>query len=293
MSKIFNTNISFDLFDYIRTIHNVDVAAAICQAVAWRIDTLLQSNARMLFKGVREDQFKKGVDGLAELSMALNEQAFAEHAFEEAGSSTLGPVTAIKELILHREGAHALCANLTALTFDWQGAPRHYDIPNLDDVFFKKVELKVKGQTKRRIAMSVERRAKVYALSQEDTQQLVDKRIQREEDRLNDISETVQDQAAAVHEMFRLAVTAPVQTEVGEQFHTMDITLQRTLIEAARMAADRYEEQATSNNRLSDSDFDSICIAVMSVSRDLQGVLNSSRFRAVEAQARAVENATG
>lgn len=288
MSKTFNTNISFDLFDYIRTIHNVDVAASICQAVAWRIDTLLQSNARQLFKNVREDQFKKGVDGYAELSMALNEQAFAEHAFEASGSSTLGPVTAIKELIIHREGAHALCANLTAMTFDWQGQPRHYEIPDLDDVFFKKVELKVKGQTKRRIAMSVERRAKAYALSTEDTQSLVSKRIQREEDRLNDISEVVQDQAAAVHEMFRLAVTAPEQTEVGKQFHTMDITLQRTLLEAARMAADRFEEQATSNNRLSDSDFDNICITVMTVNRDLKSVLESPRFRNVEMQEQAV-----
>lgn len=293
MSKTFNTHTTFDLFDYIRTIHNVDVAAAICQAVAWRIDTLMQSNARTLFRTVREDQFKKGVDGLAELSMALNEQAFAERAFQETGSSTLGPVTAIKELIHHREGAHALCANLTAMTFDWQGQPRHYEIPDLDDIFFKKVELKVKGQTKRRIAMSVERRAKVYALSQEDTQSLVNKRIQREEDRLNDISETVSDQAAAVYEMYRLAVVAPEQTEVGTQFHTMDISLQRTLIEAARMAADRYEEQATSNNRLSDSDFDSICIAVMAVNKDLKSVLDSSRFRVAEAQARAVENATG
>lgn len=288
MSKTFNSNISFDLFDYIRSIHNVDVAAAVCQAVAWRIDTLLQSNARALFKAVREDQFKKGVDGYAELNMALNEQAFAEHAFEETGSSTLGPVTAIKELVIHREGAHALCANLTAMTFDWQGQPRHYDIPDLDDVFFKKVELKVKGQTKRRIAMSVERRAKVYALSQEDTQSLVNKRIQREEDRLNDISEVVQDQAAAVHEMFRLAVLAPEQTEVGKQFHTMDITLQRTLIEAARTAADRFEEQATSNNRLSDSDFDNICISVMTINRDLKSVLDSPRFRNVEMQEQAV-----
>jgi len=293
MSNVINTNTTFDLFEYIRTIHNVDVAAAICQAVAWRIDTLLQSNARQLFKNVREDLFKKGVDGLAELSMALNEQAFAEHAFEQTGSNTLGPVTAIKELVIHREGAHALTANLTAMTFDWQGQPRHYEIPDLDDVFFKKVELKVKGQTKRRIAMSVERRAKAYALSTEDTQSLVDKRIQREEDRLNDISETVQDQAAAVHEMFRLAVVAPEQTKVGKEFHTMDISLQRTLIDAARMAADRYEEQATSDNRLSDNEFDSICIAVMAVNKDLKRVLDSSRFRTAETQERAIEAAVG
>ena len=96
MSKITTSTATFCLFDFIRDVPNCDVAAQIAQSTAWRIDTLIQGAARQLFKAVREDQYRKGVDGLAELSMALREQAFAEHAFEEAGNAVTGPVATIK-----------------------------------------------------------------------------------------------------------------------------------------------------------------------------------------------------
>ena len=67
MSKTVNTtHASFNLIDFIDDITNFDVAAKMAQAVAWRIDTLIQSNARQLFKNVRQEQLKKGVDGIAE-----------------------------------------------------------------------------------------------------------------------------------------------------------------------------------------------------------------------------------
>ena len=113
MSKITTSTATFCLFDFIRDVPNCDVAAQIAQSTAWRIDTLIQGAARQLFKAVREDQYKKGVDGLAEISMALKEQAFAEHAFAEAGSATTGAVATSKELLVHREAAYTLAGDLT------------------------------------------------------------------------------------------------------------------------------------------------------------------------------------
>ena len=291
MSKITTSTATFCLFDFIREIPNCDVAAHVAQSTAWRIDTLIQGAARQLFKSVREDQFRKGVDGLAELTMALKEQAFAEHAFEEAGSATTGPVATIKELMVHREAAHNLAAELTGLCLDWQGRPKTYVVPDLDDVFFNEVNLRVKPQTKRRIAMSVERRAKAYDLTAEETQQQIAKRVAREEDKLHDVSQTLQDQAGAVYEMFRQACSVSLDAEVGHEFHTMDLANQRTLIESAITAADRAEEYAASSNNLTDAEFDDICMCVLQATKQLKLVLNSTRFKsAAQREAAAAVN---
>lgn len=278
MSKITTSTATFCLFDFIREIPNSDVAAQIAQSVAWRVDTLIQGTARQLFKAVRQDQFDKGVDGLAELTMALREQAFAEHAFEEAGNVVTGPVATIKELMVHREAAHNLAADLTALTLDWQDRPKTYVVPDLDDVFFNEVALRVKPQTKRRIAMSVERRAKAYDLTEDETKEQVARRVQREEDKLKDVGLTLQDQAPAVYEMFRQACAVHLDAEVGREFHTMDVANQKLLIESAITAADRTEEYAASA-RITDAEFDDICMCVLQTTKQLKLVLNSSRFK--------------
>lgn len=291
MSKITTSTATFCVLDFIRDTPNPDVAAHIAQSVAWRIDALIQGAARQLFKSVREDQFKKGVDGLAELTMALREQAFAEQAFEEAGSATTGPVATIKELMVHREAAHNLAAELTALTTDYQGRPKTYVVPDLDEVFFNEVALKVRPQTKRRIAMSVERRAKAYDLTADETQAQITKRVQREEDKLHDVSQTLQDQSGAVYEMFRQARAVQLQAEVGQSFHTMEIANQRILIEAAITAADRAEEYAASSSNITDAEFDDVCMCVLNVTKQLKLVLNSTRFKsAAQREAAAAVN---
>lgn len=279
MSQVTTSTATFCIFDFIREVPNVDVAAQIAQSVAWRVDTLIQGAARQLFKSVREDQFKKGVDGLAEISMALKEQSFAEHAFEEAGPATTGAVATIKELMLWREAAHNQAAELTSLCIDYQGRPKTYVVPDLDDVFFNEVSLKVKPQTKRRIAMSVERRAKAYDLTEEETKAQVARRIAREEDKLSDVSATLQDQAGAVHEMFRQACAVHLDADVGREFHTMDLVNQRTLIESAMVAADRAEEYAASSSNITDAEFDDVCMCVLQATKQLKLVLNSSRFK--------------
>lgn len=279
MSKTVNTtHASFNLIDFIDDITNFDVAAKMAQAVAWRIDTLIQTNARQLFKNVRTELLKTGVDGIAELNMALKEQAFAEHAFNESGSAVTGPVTLIKELMLHRDAAHEQAERLTALTLNWQGEPGVYETPDIDELFERKVELKVNRDTKRRIAISVDRRAKAYGLSDDQVQLQVTRRIARAEDKQQSKSETLQEQSGAVHEMFRLACMSEVHGELGDQFHTMDINTQRVLIESAINAAERAEDDATDNNRLSDAEFDDICMCVMKVSGELNKVIKSSRF---------------
>lgn len=275
---------TFDLFDYIRDTVNAEVAAQMAQSVAWRIDVLIQGAARQLFKAVREHQYTNGVDGLAELTLALQEQAFAEQAFAETGSTTDGPVTIIKELMMWRAAAHNLASSLTSLTTDFAGRPKHYEIPDLDGVFFQEVNLKVKPQTKRRMTMSIERRAKAYDLTPEEKQAQLAKRILREEGKLKDVGTTLQEQAGAVYEMFRQACAATLDADIGQCFHTMAMSSQRVLIESAMTAADRAEDYATSSSSLSDAEFDDVCMTVLCVNKELKAVLTSPRFRNDAAQ---------
>ena len=282
---------TFDLFDYVRGTTNVDVAAQMAQSIAWRLDVMIQGAARQLFKTVREHQYASGVDGLSELTMALQEQAFAEQAFAETGSSTDGPVTIIKELMLWREAAHNLAHELTSFTVDFAGQPKHYEVPDLDGVFFQEVNLKVKPQTKRRMTMSIDRRAKAYDLTPEEKQAQLAKRILREEGKLKDVGTTLQEQAGAVYEMFRQACAATLDADVGQCFHTMATSSQRVLIESAMLAADRAEDYATSSSSLSDAEFDDVCMTVLCVNKELKAVLTSPRFRnAAQQEAAAAVN---
>lgn len=294
MSKTFNTtHTTFNLQDFIADIANADIAAPLAQSYAWRIDTLIQGHARQLFKNVRQDQFTKNVDGIAELSMALAQQAFAEDAFKETGSTTIGPVTAIKELMLQRDGAHALAEKLTQLTSDWQGNTRSYVAPDLDDMFFQEVNLKIKPMTKRRIAASVKHAGAEYDMTKEEIDAQIARRIAREEGKLADISTTVQNQAGGVHAMFTLACRSDVSGEVGTHFHSMDIATQRVLITSVMEAAARAESDATSNSNITDAEFDNVCFTVMAINKDLKAVLASPKFKAQAQQQQATEHNVG
>lgn len=281
MSKTFTVNTThsaFDLFEYIESTPNVSIAAGMAQSVAWRIDSLIQNFSRQIFKSVRQDLLTKGVDGVAELSMALREQAFAEEAFHQSGSTVQGPVQNIKELMVHRESAHELAAKLVGMTTKWDGTLNRYEIPDIDVVFTEPVQMKVSRDQRRRITMSVERRASAYGLDEAQRGMLVDRRLTRAKDQQDSIAETLTEQQGAVHEMFRLAVTTNLDLDIADSFHTMDISVQRSLIESAMNAAQRAEDDATNSRSITDAEFDDVCIGVMKVEKDLKGVLASPRF---------------
>ena len=54
MSKVHSIVNNFDLHDYTSTIHEVYVASQVAQSTAWRIDTMIVSAARQLFKNIRQ-----------------------------------------------------------------------------------------------------------------------------------------------------------------------------------------------------------------------------------------------
>jgi hypothetical protein len=279
----------FNIFDFIKTVKNLDVASQIAQSVAFRIDINIQSAARALFKFVRDDQHEKlktqHIDNLAELTASLGEAAFAERSFHDAGMDRAGPVELIKDLMAIRQEAHDIAADLTALCLDWQGNPRQYAIPDLDDRFYEPVKLRVGEVEKRRAEQGAARRAQAYGLSNEESKALLDKKMARKESGLRDTEQVLTNQAHIVHTFFNLACSTDIDgfspiTDV----HNLDLGQQRQLIDSAIKAAERAEEFAERDRNLSDTEYDDRCITVMRVVKDLGDVLKSPRFRVAQFQ---------
>lgn len=276
----------FDLIDYIRNIQNFEVASQMAQSLAFRVDINIQSAARQLFKLLRDDQAEKlaaggsSNDSLADLTAALGEQAFAERCFHEIGSSAVGPVETIRDLMSMRDDIHEMAAELTSYCLDWQGNARQYEIPDLDARFYERPKLKIKETEARRAAKSVTRRAEAYGLSKEDAEAMLVKKMARKNDKLREVEETLANQGHVVHVMFTLAMSCKLDCTPADSFYTLAIDQQRQLIDACMKAADRAEEYAERNDRMPESDYDDICACVMKVNRDLSNVLRSPRFAA-------------
>ena len=288
----------FDLIEFIRGVKNLEVSSQMAQSLAFRVDVNVQSAARQLFKIVRakmhEKQLEKNIDNLADLTAALGEQAFAERCFHEIGSDVTGPVETIRDLMAIRDDVHEMAAELTSYCLDWQGNPRQYEIPDLDERFYEKPKLKVGELEKRRAESSTRRRAEAYGLSAEESERLLAKKMARKENNLREVEDTLTNQAHVVHTIFNVAMSTRIEGFTpADSFYKLDLVQQRQMIEACIKAAERTEDYAERDRSMSESMFDDISITVMRVVRDLNGVLQSPRFSAHAAAQEAIAQNVG
>ena len=273
-------NAYFDLADYIQSLTSVDVAAQMAQSVAFAVDVAINNAARQLMKNLRANHVDHGIDTLAEMTLALEDSAFAEEIMRQAGNDSLGPVSTILQLNVIREQWHMIASELTAMTYDWQGVPRVYEIKPIEEVLLREVKLQVKPLTAQRLRIQVERRA--GDANKEDIESVYAKRLAREEQRAKDTARALTEQQGAIVTLYQLAVEIGGELpQLGDntgagssaEFHLMDASLRRQLIEAAMRGADRAEEYATSSRSITDSEFDQISFAVIKVERELKAIL--------------------
>lgn len=283
MSKTFNTtlvagtNQYFDLHDYVHDIPEAYVAAQVAQSTAWRIDTLLVSNARQVFKNVREELFNTGLDKMAELTMSLQDSDFSAQSFADAGLPVEGPIETIRTLAMQRDQWHNLAQALTSMVSDYAGQPRRYDIPELETVFRAEPNLRMNQTTTRRIAISSKRMAEAYGLGEEGAKTFEQRRIQREEDNLKSIANTLMEQAGGVWFMYRNVLTSATE-EAPTEFYKLPLSVQRTLLANAQSAAQRADDFACKERGMSDMEYDRILACVLKVDADLRKVISGDRF---------------
>lgn len=285
-------NAYFDLADYIQSLTSVDVAAQMAQSVAFAVDVAINNAARQLMKNLRANHVDHGIDTLAEMTLALEDSAFAEEIMRQAGNDSLGPVSTILQLNVIREQWHMIASELTAMTYDWQGVPRVYEIKPIEEVLLREVKLQVKPLTAQRLRIQVERRAD--GASKEDIESVYAKRLAREEQRAKDTARALTEQQGAIVTLYHLAshiggelpnIHKNSDVDASSEFHLLDATLRRQLIEAALRGADRAEEYATSSRSITDSEFDQISFAVIKVERELKAILTGPSYAVQRAMA--------
>lgn len=285
----------FDLFAFIKAIPSPEVAAQAAQSTAWRMDTMVINACRQLFKTVRQEQYDQGVDGLAELTAALNEQAFAETSFHEIGSHVTGPVTTIKELMYQREAWQNLAGELTRLTVDYKGVPRSYTEKSVEDQIFTPGAIKVNADTKRKLAINAKRFAEAYD-HPELADELYKRKLERSEAQAASIGETIKSQAQGVAHMFALAQHHDMempQCDTDANFYSLTLDTQRVLVDNCIRAIERAADQACDDRNMKDSDYDILCLSAIKAVKELKSVQKSPRFVADAAQHTAAEKNLG
>lgn len=277
------TSAFFDLNLYVRNVKCVDVAAQMAQGITFRIDLAITSATRQLMKNLRTNYVDHGIDSISEMTASLSEMSFAEEIFSQAGKQELGPVQTINQLNIIRDVWQEICAELTGMTFDYRGQPRIWDVRPMEEVLSREVVMQVRPQTTRRIRMQVERRAD--GASSEDIDRVYAKRVAMEEARAADMSNTLNSQVGTLITLYQLASTAATGDNADFGFYDLDVGTRRTLIEAAIQGAERAEQYATSNNKITDAEFDAVSFAVIKVERELKAVLSGPMYTVQEAVA--------
>lgn len=274
-----SNNEYFDLLDYTHDITEAYVAAQVAQSTAWRIDNMIVSESRQVFKHVREHLFTQGVDGYAELTAALHEAQFAEQSFLEAGLDKEGAVENIRALNAQRDQWHDLAATLTSMTLDYRGMPRTFEVRSLEDAFFREQNMRVSTDTQRRLRMSATRMAEAYGMA-DQAEALLERKLDRQKTQLGRIAENMKQQAGAVHLMFHQALRSDDEGAAlrGKAFWQLPIECQRTLLDNAIKAAERADEYAAGERSMTDSEYDRILLCVMKTVKDLRTVMKAPRF---------------
>lgn len=272
-----STHAYFDLFEYIQRVKCVDVAAEMAKAVAFRVDVSIASECRNLLKTLRGVSTEFGIDTMAELTKAVADAAFAEEAMKACGMAAEGAVQRIAELNAVRQTVVDMTTELVGMTYNWDGTPRVFDTPDVDEVLLREVTLSVKPMQKSRIEQMVRRRAD--GAQDEDIKRVIERHLQREEQKAKDKSEALTKQGPALLSLFSLAVMSSDVVASEVEFHTLAANTRRTLIDAALKGAVRAEDYASGNSNLSDGEFDDISFGVIKVERELKAVLNSPAYR--------------
>ncbi len=285
-------NTYFDLLDYTVDCKSAYVAAEMASSTAWRIDTILVSSSRAILKHIKDELFQRGgYESMSEIQLAFADAAFAEQNFHEIGSTTVGPIETLRALNAQRDQWHDLAAQMVPMVSDYRGMPMVYEIPSLDDVFFRGNNIRVNETTTRRLKIRSERIAN--ALEMPELAELHYKRgLQKKEDENVRIASLLKEQAPIALTMFHMALrsddfgiehassgldcSAALRSKA---FYELPIDPQRMLLDNAINASSRADDRATSDRSMDEMEYDIISLTAIKVMTDLRNVLKGERFK--------------
>lgn len=296
----------FDLLDYTSKIQCADVAAQVAKSVAFRIDLSINSAVRTLMKNLRAYHAEFGIATMSDMTRAMQDEEFArevlarfgvvsttdvddfvaseqqsENVVRDFGKDDLGPIATIHQLNAIRQQWHQLAADLTGMTVNWEGAPREYAIPDIEELLLREVKLSVKPETARRIRIQIERRAAAdESITKDDIDTVYKRRMEREEQEAAQASATLMDQQGTIVTLYTLVSERAKDEAVN--FYDLDARLRRNLIEAALVGANRADDYAAKYAK-TDSEFNDVNFSVIRVERELKAVLKGSAYAQLRA----------
>lgn len=283
MSKTFTAANYFDLIDFIRNIVDVEIAAQAAQSLAFRVDLLIQSNARAIFRTLREEELNKlapelqTADNRADLENAFRSVEFAEQTFADYTDRISGNISTLKSLSFMRDGINDMARELTGMTADWRGIPRRYEAANLDELFLARPDLKMSTTEQLRSRQMIEALKQTGLVDPNaDTEELLRMDAERRKDELNRMADTMHKQGPITLMFYELALQA--DGEVVQNFYDLDKAVQRVCVESVIGAVQRTLDRAKSDRSLSSMDFVARIGNGMQVLKQLNEVLRAPRM---------------
>lgn len=280
----------FDLHHFVSHIVETYVAAQVAQSVAWRMDILITSKARSLLRGVRDTGLRIGAaEHYNETAAMLRDLNVGEEWFKQTGLDR-GVIEEITRLTALRQPMHELACELTAMNLDWQGRPRSYTIPDLEDVFHAPPNTKVSSLVKSRIEITSKALADAYGV---DEKVLRERRLAAQKRQAEDRAESTMETADLAFWCYQQALRAePTELEAMKRDYplvTQSLALEQgfpalakdtqvALITAARGAADRSVQFAEGERSMTDTEFARVLACALKVQKDLDQVLRAGKF---------------
>jgi hypothetical protein len=268
-----------DLHDYVSEIPSAYVAAHVASSTAWKIDAMISGAARTIFKAVRQELFDTGVDAMAELDIALAQVTYAEKSFAEIGFTQNGPVETIRALNSQRDQWHDLAYELTSLTSDYNGVPKSYIIPTLDNVFFGKKTMKVNAETMLKMRASAKAQAVAFG-SPEKADMVYQRQLEAANMGMDSMARTLTGQAGACHAMCMLTLRGDDESAASrsKEFKALPIDCQRALLNNAMSAAAMADTKAIGDHSISGNEHALILLCNSKLNDDIRATLRSPRF---------------
>lgn len=277
-----SNNEFFDLLAYADELPSPYITAEIASSTAWRIDTILVSQARAVLKFVKEELFNRGgFESMAEINAALADAEFAEQNFNEIGSSVTGPIEMIRALNAQRDQWHDFATRTVPMVSDYRGMAMVYTDPGIEAAFHKEPALRVSETAQRRLHVRSQRIAQALGAA-ELAEQHYQRSIQRKEDQNKRIGTLLKDSAPIAAFMFNLVLrTDPIgAAQRDKDFWKLPIEAQRLLIDNASNAAMRADERAADDRNMSETEYDIISLTAIKTMTELKKVLTAPRFTA-------------
>lgn len=286
----------FDLFDFIANLREVYVAAQLASSTAWRIDTLLVSHSRAVLSTIKDQLKLSGeVNGANEANALLRDIGEAEVWFKKTGLDK-GTFEEVTRLTALRDKAHAQAMEFDSMLL-FPGVVRRapYEQPDLEEVFHRKMDPSVSAIEVERSEISIKMLAEMHPDIDKDLlrQRILEKQennAKQRATRVNSITDLAwwvytailrypADELTALKREGSGEPHVVTQSEALEQgFACLAKDTRVTLVNNARMAAERTWDRAQSDRMLTTTEFARVMAECLSVQKKLENVLASKNF---------------